>query len=83
MPRRSRASRTKVVQQANPAVENRIHPFGQNELREQLENMEKQQMEELMRRGTRGKSIRMSSGSAADLAQALEPDAQKACCIIM
>ena len=41
-------------------IENRIHPFGHAELKEQLEDMEK--LEEQMRRTTRGKSIRMSSG---------------------
>ncbi len=45
--------------------ENRIHPFGQAELREELEGMEREQ--ELQRRNTRGKSIRMSMTSASEL----------------
>ena len=40
----------------NMCAENRMHPFGFSELKDQLEDLEK--FEEQMRRTTRGKSIR-------------------------
>ena len=49
--------------------ENRIHPFSLSELKEQLEDMEKQ--EEMQRRASRGKSIRMSSSNADQLSHDL------------
>ena len=44
--------------------DNRMHPFGFAELKDQLDDLEK--LEEQMRRSTRGKSIRAMSGNFGD-----------------
>ncbi|CDW71861.1 UNKNOWN [Stylonychia lemnae] len=62
--------------------ENRMHPFGHAELKDQLEDLEK--FEEQMRRTTRGKSIRQSVGGESNRRSLpdsnMHPD--KACCLI-
>eukprot|EP00347_Sterkiella_histriomuscorum_P013064 403366157 len=74
---------TKALEQQKNK-ENRIHPFGNLELKDQIQDMEK--FEEQMRRTTRGKSIRQSQSLTEVGNRRSLPEnnmhADKSCCIL-